>query len=353
MMLTDLAQIDWFKKIAKMQFATMILEDYDSDDNLIFFTDSITNIYKYLNYSSFESVAIYLALDQSAYLSSLGANPTTYYAFENLTPLAGGKIVLEIKENGNIDVAINYDLDINTVRANGIIYTFEKHNETEKIFGKQDYKKLTPIPGADSYFAIQTFKGLEEALDYYKSKIARHSECEILKNVWYDENRIFFKKGPEHQLRDSLTHYLKISLRNTEARPEQVMDRSHPVDIKITWALVNRLAIIEIKWLGKSLATRMKQFTKIYTETRALSGAGQLSNYLDENLRQSPTYATKGYLVIFDGRRWNCNTATTIIEQENAMKYVNSDIKYNPEFHRTRTDFASPFRFFMEPKYSN
>lgn len=352
MIMTDLAQIDFFKKVAKMQFATMILEDYDSEDSLIFFTDSITNIYKYLNYSSFESVSIYLALDKSAYLSSMGTNPTTVHSFENLTPLTGEKIVLEIKENGNIDVAIDYNLDINFVRSKGIIYTFERHNETEKIFGKEEYKKLLPIPGNDSYFSIQTFKGLEEALDYYKSKIARHSECETLKSVWYDENRIFFKKRPEHYLRDSLTHYLKISLRNTEARPEQVMDRSHPVDIKITWALVNRLAIIEIKWLGKSLATRKKQFTNIYTETRARSGAEQLSNYLDENLRQSPTYATKGYLVIFDGRRMNCNTTTTLIGKESAMKYVNSDIKYDPEFHRTRTDFASPVRFFMEPKYS-
>lgn len=352
-MITDLTQVDYFKKIAKMQFATMILDDYDSDDNLIFFTDSITNIYKYLNYSSFEAVTIYFALEQTYYLSSLGANPTTIYALENLTPLQGNKVVLEIKENGNVDVAIDYDLDISTVRSNGIIYTFEKHNETEKIFGKQDFKKLTPIPGADSYFAIQTFKGLEEALDYYKSKIARHSDCEILKNVWFDENRIFFKNGPEHQLRNSLTQYLKISLRNTEARPEQVVDRSHPVDIKVTWALVNRLALIEIKWLGKSLFARKKQFTKIYTETRALSGAGQLANYLDENLRQAPSYASKGYLVIFDARRWNCNTETTTINQVNAMKYLNTDIQYNPEFHRTRTDFASPFRFFMEPKYLN
>jgi predicted alpha/beta-fold hydrolase len=131
------------------------------------------------------------------------------------------------------------------------------------------------------------------------------------------------------------------------------VDRSHPVDIKITWALVNRLALIEIKWLGKSLVDRRKQFTQNYTEARALSGANQLANYLDENLRQAPIYASKGYLVIFDARRAMCKTDTTILYKDDAMKYLNSDIQYNPEYHRTRTDFASPFRFFMEPKYLN
>ncbi|AOM76515.1 hypothetical protein [Pedobacter steynii] len=352
-MITDQIQVDYFKKIAKNQFATMILDDYDSEDSLIFLTDSIANIYKYLNYNGFQSVTIYLALDKAYYLSALGANPTTIYALENLTPLNGEKIVLEIKENGNIDVALEYELNLDVVRENALIYTFEKHNETERIYGKTDSKKLIPIPGADSHFAIQTFKKLDEALDYYKSKIARHSDCEILKNVWFDENQLFFKRAPEHRLRDSLTQYLKISLRNTEARPEQVVDRSHPVDIKITWSLVNRLALIEIKWLGKSLHRREKQFTQIYTDARALSGASQLANYLDENLKQAPTYVSKGYLVIFDARRALCNTNTVQLNQNNAMKYVNSEIQYEPEFHRNRTDFASPFRFFMEPKYLN
>ncbi|KAA0126684.1 hypothetical protein FY557_16030 [Chryseobacterium sp. SN22] len=352
-MITDQTQIDFFKKIAKSQFATMILDDYDSEDDLIFLTDSISNIYKYLNYNSFKNVTIYLSLDESNHLSNLSALSTTIYAIENLATLRGEKIILEVKGNGSIDFAIDFEIDINTVRQNGIIYTFENHNESEKIYGKNDFKKLIPVPGADSYFAIQTFKKLEEALDYYKSKIARYSDCEILKNVWFDENQIFFKKAPEHKLRDSLTQYLKISLRNTEARPEQVVDRSHPVDIKITWALVNRLALIEIKWLGKSLKTRKKQFTQIYTEARALSGASQLANYLDENIRQAPTYVSKGYLVIFDARRAKCNTNTIVLKNNDAMRYLNKEIVYNPQYHIVRSDFASPFRFFMEPKYIN
>ncbi|MGN8058778.1 hypothetical protein ACTJKN_21000 [Pedobacter sp. 22163] len=352
-MITDQAQIDYFKKIAKSQFATMILDDYDVEDELIFFTDSIANIYKYLNYNGFQLVCIYFALDKSCYLSTLAANPTVIHSFENLAPLSGEKIVLEIKQNGEINVAIEYEIDLAIVRENGLIYTYEKHSETENIYGKTDVKKLIPIPGADSHFAVQTFKELDKALDYYKSKIARHSDCEILKNVWFDENLLFFKRAPEHRLRDSLTQFLKISLRNIEARPEQVVDRSHPVDIKITWALINRLALIEIKWLGKSLHTREKQFTQIYTDARAVSGASQLANYLDENLKQAPTYVSKGYLVIFDARRAMCNTNTVDLNRDNAMKYENNDIQYNPEFHKTRTDFASPFRFFMEPRYLN
>lgn len=351
-MITDQSQIDYFKKIAKMQFSSMLLEDYNSDDYLIFFTDAISNIYKYLHYSTFDTITIYLPLNEDFSLAKTGGNPATCYALENLTPLRGKEIVLELKLNGNIDYSLEYSIDIEKIRSESLTYTFKKQIAEECFYGKKDKVKLLPIPGADSYFAVQTFKELDVALDYYKSKVAKYSDCEILKNVWFDENRIFLKNSPEHKLRDSLTQYLKISLRNTEARPEQVVDRSHPVDIKVTWALANKLALIEIKWLGKSLVSRKKQFTKQYFENRAVEGASQLANYLDENVKQAPTYSTQGYLVIFDARRWGCNLDTIQINGPNALKYENKEIEYNPEYHNLRKDFSKPFRFFMTSKYN-
>ena len=344
--------VDFLKKIARQQFAFILIEDYEVDEELTYLTDTISNIYKYLHYTSFETVEIYYALDHGINLKNLFPNVVqTINAHENLAPLNATKISIQVKPDGSVDVGLNVNLNYGQIRKAGILYTYENDFSLEKFYGKEQAIKLTPIPGSDSYFAIQTFKELEEALEYYGTKIARHSNCEIMKKAWFDETRIFFKNAPEHTLRDSLTEYLKISLRNTEARPEQVVDRSHPVDIKITWSLANRMALIEIKWLGKSLYNRKKQFTKIYSDVRALKGAKQLTEYLDANKIQAPTYPTKGYLVIFDARRWNCNINTASVDKKNGMRYENSVIRYNPIYQNERSDYSAPYRFFIEPKY--
>ena len=355
-MIFDQKQLDYFKNIANDTFALMILKDYGqgSRDRLVHLTDNITNIYRYLHFSAFEYVFVYTALEpKNALDNQEDANPIKYSSCENLSPLTGNTIVIELKENGDLFVSTNYVLDVEKVRLSSIIYKYGKLTGSEEIFGKAEVKRLRPLPDTDSYFSIQTHKELESALEDYKTKVAMHSECSDLKKIWYDQNKIFFKPRPEHILRDSLTQFLKVRLRNTEVRPEQIVDKSHPVDIKITWLLVNKLALIEIKWLGKSLYKVGKSFKQIYTRTRALEGATQLVNYLDENLKQSPTRNTKGYLVVFDARRWGCNSNTLTISQANGLKYINEEIKFDPEYHKTRSDFSQPFRFFMQPIYLN
>lgn len=355
-MITDQSHIDYFKKIAKLQFVVGLLNDYGNDktDSLILLADSITNIYRYLNHTSFNSVTIYLALEESSFLSILHSDSyITLQSYENITPREGDEILIEIKENGEIHFVLNSPPDLATLRQNSFIYRYERINEIEKFIGKTTETKLIPIPGASSYFAIQTFKELEHALENYAVKVALHSECPDLQNSWYDANRIFFKKAPEHLLRDSLTRFLKYFLRNTEARPEQIMDKSHPVDIKVTWTLANRIALIEIKWLGKSLLHRKKQFNQQYFEGRGLEGASQLAFYLDENLKQAPTHFSKGYLVIYDARRFNTNTNTTTTSMHNGLFYSTKDIHFNPEFHNLRKDFHRPYRFFLRPSNMN
>lgn len=351
-MIVDQRQIDCFKKIADALYEPMILNDYGSDNLglLLHLTDSISKIYKYLKYNSFKSVVIYTSIEGTTSLSKIaGANPTTIRSYDNLSPLRGEHIVIEVKANGELHYSIDFIFDINANRNAAIIYNFVKSTETETIFGKTSENILPQIPDSDSCFAIQTYKNLDLALEDYNTKVARHSECGYLKDIWTDANKIFFKPKPEHILRDSLTHFLKIRLRNTEVRPEQIVDTSHPVDIKITWNLANHLALIEIKWLGKSLDTTNKKITQNYTQKRALEGAEQLANYLDENLKQAPVKSTQGYLVIFDGRRGNCNENTTTLSSADGMKYSNAVIVYNPDYNTTREDFAKPVQFFMQP----
>lgn len=352
-MISDQRHIDYYKKITDTLYLPMVLNDYGSDkqDQLLHLTDSISKIYKHLKYNSFKSVVIYTSIEVSTSLSIIaGANPVKILSYENLSPLTGENIVIEVKPNGDLHYSIDFSFDINANRYAAIIYTFIKATEIETIFGKSSERNLPSIPDSDSYFAIQTYKDLDLALEDYNTKVARHSECGYLNNIWADTNKIFFKPKPEHILRNSLTYFLKIRLRNTEVRPEQVVDQSHPVDIKVTWTLASHLALIEIKWLGKSLETNpTMKITQTYTDSRALEGAKQLADYLDANLIQAPVKTTKGYLVIFDARRKNCNKGTTTVSKVNGMKYLDKIIIYSPDYSAKRTDFAKPFKFFMQP----
>ncbi len=352
-MILDQRHIDSYKNIADTLYLPMVLNDYGSDkqDLLLHLTDSVTKIYKHLKYNCFKSVVIYTSIEGATSLSEItGANPTTILSYENLAPLTGEHIVIEVKPNGDLHYSIDFSFDINANRIAAIIYNFVKATETETIFGKGSDKKLPSIPDSDSYFAIQTYKDLDLALEDYNTKVARHSECGYLKDIWADTNKIFFKPKPEHLLRDSLTYFLKIRLRNTEVRPEQIVDSSHPVDIKVTWSLASYLALIEIKWLGKSLEkTPILKITQNYTHARALKGAKQLSEYLDANLIQSPVKTTKGYLVVFDGRRGGCTETKISLSKAEGLKYLSEKIVYTPDYNATRTDFAKPIRFFMEP----
>ena len=75
-----------------------------------------------------------------------GANPTTILSYDNLSPLTGGEIVIEVKPNGDLHYSIDFAFDINANRNASIIYNFIKATETETIFGKARDKKLPSIP---------------------------------------------------------------------------------------------------------------------------------------------------------------------------------------------------------------
>ncbi len=125
------------------------------------------------------------------------------------------------------------------------------------------------------------------------------------------------------------------------------MDESHPVDIKVTWTLTNRLAIIEIKWLGKSRSKSGKLVK--YADARANEGARQLADYLDWNRTQTLDRQTKGYLVVIDARRRGLTEKSTFVNHKNGMHYYDIEIVFKPAFHEKRTDFEKPIRMFAEP----
>lgn len=353
-MIVDEKQVEFFKEIAQRQFLVMSIDEFGEDavKAVPFLTENIIEIYKYLDYNSFDNVHICIGMREEDILCDYDSNIIKEINSINFfATQSGNKILIEVQRNQKYRVIVDTDINITLIADKSIVYSYMRKTDEEFFYIKDKITKLPPIPGSDTYFSIQTYKRLEEVLEQYAIKRVLYSECPYLKSAWLnDNNRIFLKSKPESILRDSLTDFLKITFRE-EVRPEQIVDTSHPVDIKLTWSNVNRVALIEIKWLGKSLsAIGADNFSSNYTDARAREGAQQLSAYLDANKIQIPDKNTKGYLVVFDARRKGTNTNTDSIDTEKGYYYRNTEIVYNPKYDELRDDFAKPIRLFMEPK---
>jgi hypothetical protein len=273
--------------------------------------------------------------------------PIVIYDVKNINSGCATPFVIQIAENGGFLIWNNYEIDPMIVSQKAIVYTFEDHNEC--IFAGGQFRELPRLHHSRvSCFAEPMFYELRDALEYYKTSFVRHSSCIIFSSVWNDKNRIYFKHAQEFQMRRSLTQFLKCYLRgDVEVRPEQIVDESHPVDIKVTWHFANRLALIEIKWLGTPHDGT--SVGKPSTPHRARSGAKQLADYLDANKVQAPIHTTRGYLVVIDGRRRGIDNNVTTISRKDGHHYANTEIDYNPQFHTIRDDFDTPIRMFAEP----
>jgi hypothetical protein len=230
----------------------------------------------------------------------------------------------------------------------GVVYVFESGQEW---FLAGERRELVPAldPTALSQFSIPTFRKLRDALEHYAIECIRDSSCPIFTESWKDHNRLFFKPKPEKLMRRSLEWFLKVRLGGDyEVRPEQIMDESHPVDIKVTHTFSNRRAIIEIKWLGNSLGDEGK-FTARHRDDQARRGAQQLADYLDENRAKAPLHVTQGYYVIVDARREGLSPTTTELSPEQGRYYAELEVNFDPKFDEVREDFETPYRMFAEP----
>jgi hypothetical protein len=149
-------------------------------------------------------------------------------------------------------------------------------------------------------------------------------------------------------MRRSLTQFLRNVLRSANVQPEQNVDETHPVDIHVSFLMTSQHAIIEIKWLGKSVAKDGGAGTA-YAKGRALEGARQLAEYLDSTHQSSPHFGARGYLVVFDGRRAGLSDAVVDLDAANALHYEHADITYSPDYSASRDDFDPPMRMFLYP----
>ncbi|MFH1919265.1 MAG: hypothetical protein ABIP48_05165 [Planctomycetota bacterium] len=226
-----------------------------------------------------------------------------------------------------------------------LVYAFEAGVDVFRIQGHRF--EVPKTFACVSVFAAPAFSELREALEHYDLHFCRYTKCALLAMVWSDDQRRYFKQKPEVTMRRSLEQFLRGVMLDAEVRPEQNVDESHPVDIKVTWAVIKRQALIEIKWLGHSRKPDGSN-AKMFYASRAKDGAKQLANYLDENKPHVADQVVRGYLVVYDGRRANPNVEAATDEE--LLKYEAREVDYDPEYHSMREDFDPPLRFYMRPK---
>ncbi|MCP4610370.1 MAG: hypothetical protein GY845_16790 [Planctomycetes bacterium] len=265
-----------------------------------------------------------------------------------------GTTLIQVQPDGTFNFWKDTPIDLENLAQNAIVYLYQ--NEQESFIVNGSPQKIPNPDGTRTYvsvFARPTFRSLAKALDAYKWKIVSGSGCEILSHAWFGGKKshrlCFVNDKPEAIMRKSLTQYLKHVLRGADVQPEVNVDESHPVDIQVAWMFTNRLAIIEIKWMGNSLNATGDKFTAKHRDFRAREGARQLAEYLDSKHTWAPLKEVIGYLVVIDARRKGIKVSDTCIDRENGFWYKDREVEFEPEYHKIRPDFSEPIRMFAEP----
>ena len=224
------------------------------------------------------------------------------------------------------------------------------------IIGGRSRKMMQVVTGAASNFAVATVGSLKDALAAYRVD-ATSVSCPILKDIWVGGrhgHRLVFINQPEATMRRSLERFLNVKIgADVSVRSEHNTDESKPVDLIVNWFGSKFRALIEIKWLGKSLTKKStgNTFTS-FGESRSQEGADQLVGYIDREKVTEPNSQVMGYLVVFDGRRKGVIDANTPISSGSALYFRDRDIVLSRDYAREREDVAPLVRYFLEPSTS-
>lgn len=253
--------------------------------------------------------------------------------------------VIHLLGDGDFKVWNNVMLSTHALSSPGcLIYLL---TDSEQIW-VDGHAFTVPMPSRQfrSAFATPSFWSLDSALDDYRKTHARGAIGS--ESCWLDDQRLRWATGPESALRDALWLYLRTVLRGvTEVQMEQRVDKSNPVDIKVTWNLSRARALIEIKWLGASFDWH-GNCTACYTNFRAKRGAVQLRNYVTSFLQRNPDLRVVGYLVVFDGRRKKVRDFHAKVTYEDAWAYEHAHIE-QPAILRADKRLRLDYRLFVEP----
>ncbi|MFC3714321.1 hypothetical protein ACFOMD_17260 [Sphingoaurantiacus capsulatus] len=349
--------IDAMREIAESMYVPHARRHFGSSgtEALRQLVTALRRIYRDLDPSLYTGTLMVVARPDGAdTTSSLGTPIHNIGAGQPIQHQIAGNCAVNALPNGRLEI---YNLLPDAIQLSHEAVVYAYSNRVERMFiGGEIFTIPNPSPAAmASIFARPTFSSLDAALARYATHVVNKTICFILAHhadgIWAEQNRLFLRAKPEEVMRRSLHQFLRDAFPDAEVRPEQIVDESHPVDIKVTWADTTHRAIIEIKWLGDSVDAAGK-ITTIYRDARANEGAKQLSDYLDADSATAPRLRTRGYLVVFDARRRGLTESQSTIDHEKGHYYRDRDINYDPDYHAKRLDFANPVRMFAEPQIS-
>lgn len=306
---------------------------------------ALLRIYAYVEPESLDRLQVFRPVQTTASIDE--SRSIRIVSVEHLSSVVAGSSALKVNVDGTFQLWTDGLPSAEECGKCGPTYELSGGAETIRVLAS-----VVPLPRPleeqSSLFARPSFRTLSSALDHYSHRVARQSKCAELEKAWRDSRRIRFDAKPEKHLRKSLYRFLMSRLRDAEVREEQNVNESRPVDVKIAWQFSNRQGLVEVKWLGRSLSDDGKETR--YSNSRAVEGAEQLAEYLDLNTESVPGHVSRGYLIVFDGRRKHYPTQAEEgpISGTDAMHYENKELVY-PDTILNRKDFESPRRFFMEP----
>lgn len=268
---------------------------------------------------------------------------------------AASVVVVDVGVDGRYDLAEGPLPPLEAMSRASLVFV-NQNGVDQFVIGGRSSTLPQLATGARSNFAVATVAELDEALEMYRKQAASVS-CPILATVWEggrDGPRLAFKNKPEKTMLRSLQWYLSVRVDGASVRPEHNTDESNPVDLVVDWFGSKKRALIEIKWMGKSLTRDSDgtQFTT-YGASRVVTGANQLAGYLDRERSTDAEVSLRGYLTVFDGRRRRVSHAMTGIPEADACYFRDKDITLEARHMSEASMVAGLVRYFLEPRVSD
>jgi len=319
---------------------------------------SLKEIYRYFEPSFFNGDFFVCKnlIDQPCYKESKG---TLLYDKNILLNRTNGIMIIQVFNDSSKMILWENENPDNLFRQKETL-TYIFKSDKEYFYANGETIDIT-LFNRGSRFATQ-FNELVEALEQYSQFKICKSSCNHFSDSWADKKRLFFKGGgsgsniPEKFMQLSLYEFLNTLFRGISMESSREyntlgdLSKPKPVDIKIQWCEANRIALIELKFIGSVKKADNNEFYT-HDNPRANFGITQLKGYHDSASTDSPAAIIKSYLIVIDGRRKNLTPEKTTISKVDGMFYENVDIVIDTDkkFHETMLGFEKPIRMFVEP----
>ena len=331
-------------------------KDQSCVDASISIVKKLNDLYRYFEPALFTGeVFVFIHLNDESVFDSAEGVPI--YDQNVLLHRKDGVLAFQIFEDGQLILWDKADEDKLRADPNIVTYIFRRNEES---FIARTFEINITICPFGSRFATQ-YLDLVQALEEYRVSMVLRSSCPLLKPAWFNDKLIFFMGGgkdlPEKHMQSSLHYFLnvllKVHLRGARLvlRELNVVDESNrPVDIAVYWGEANRMALIEIKWLGKSKHPDGTLSTT-HSNGRVNEGLLQLKGYFDTARKNSPETIIQAYLVMIDARRNKTNEDTEAVSFEDGMYFESVElvVAEDRQYYNDQPGFNPPIRMFAAP----